>query len=179
MTFNLRLLGRFAPRLLGLSVCALLANCIDSVQPILTDAQPVLGDRFQFALYALRDGTAHDPITAIFVWRHDRYVLTSGGREGFGDVTVHTLGGPDLIVQSIRPGLPAEYAIARKLAEATYLVIAIDETDADEATRARFCGMGIGASCRVAVRDAVLAFAHATAAKPHQAGGLAVLLADQ
>jgi len=75
MTFNLRLLGRFAPRLLGLSVCALLANCIDSVQPILTDAQPVLGDRLRFALYALRDGTAHDPITAIFVWRHDRYVL--------------------------------------------------------------------------------------------------------
>ena len=166
-------------RLLALSICALLANCIDSVEPILTNAQPVLGDRLRFALYALRDGAAHDPITATFVWRHDRYVLTRGGGEGFGDITVHILEGPDSIVQSIRPGLPTEYAIARKLAEATYLVIPIDEADADETTRNRFCGRRIDTSCRVSIRDGVLALARATAAKPHPTGGLAVLLADQ
>jgi len=179
MTLDLNRRVRFALRLVALSICALLANCIDSVQPILTDAQPVLGDRLRFALYALRDGAARDPITATFVWRRDRYVLTSGGGEGFGDITGHTLEGPDSIVQSIRPGLPTEYAIARKLAEATYLVIPIDETDADEATRNRFCGKGIGGSCRVADAKAVFALARATAAKPHPAGGLAVLLADQ
>jgi hypothetical protein len=45
--------------------------------------------------------------------------------------------------------------------------------------RYRFCGKEIVTSCRVATNDAVVAFARATAAKPHPAGGLAVLLADQ
>jgi hypothetical protein len=81
-------------------------------------------------------------------------------------------------VQNLRPGHPAEYAIARKLAEGTYLVVAIDEADADDATRGRLCGTKAGSACRVTTRDAVLTFARATAAKPHSAGGLAVLMAD-
>jgi hypothetical protein len=69
-----------------------------------------------------------------------------GRRRGFGDIiTIRLFEGSDLIVQSIRPGLPAEYAIARKLADGTYLVAAIDETDADESTRSQFCGRESGA----------------------------------
>jgi hypothetical protein len=169
---------RFLPSLLALSIFTLLANCIESTQPLLGDARPLLGDRLRFQLYALRDGAAHDPIAATFVWRDGRYVLTSGNGEGFGDITIHAFEGPELIVQSIRPGLPTEYAIARKLADGTYLVVAIDETDADESTRNRFCGKESGASCRVAAPDAIVAFARATAAKLHTTGGLAVLLAD-
>ena len=56
--------------------------------------------------------------------------------------------------------------------------VAIDENDAEEATRSQFCGKETGAACRVASREAVLAFARTTAAKPHPVGGLAVLLAD-
>ena len=85
-----------------------------------------------------------------FVWRNDRYAPTSRGGEGFGDITIHRFEGPDLIVQSIRPGLPAEYAIARKFADGTYLVVPIDETDADKSTRKEFCSRESGASCRVA-----------------------------
>jgi len=169
---------RFLPPLLTLSIFTLLANCIESTQPLLTDSRPLLGDRLRFQLYALRDGAAHDPIIATFVWRRDRYALNSGSGEGFGDITIHPFEGPDLIVQSIRPGLPTEYAIARKLADGTYLAVAIDEADADEPTRNRLCSKETGASCRVAARDAVVAFARATAAKPHATGGLAVLLAD-
>jgi len=169
---------RFLPPFLALSIFMLLANCIESTQPLLSDARPLLGDRLRFQLYALRDGAAHDPIVATFVWRNGRYVATSGSEEGFGDITIHAFEGPDLIVQSIRPGLPTEYAIARKIADGTYLVVAIDETDADESTRNRFCDKESGASCRVAAGDAIVAFAHATAAKPHSIGGLAVLLAD-
>ena len=179
VTLNLRRRARLVPRLLALSISALLANCIDSAQPVLTDAHPVLGERLWLALYALYEGAAHDPITATFVWRHDRYALISGSGEGFGDIRIHTLDDQDLIVQSIRPGVATEYAIARKLAEGTYLVIPIDETDADEATRNRFCHREIVASCRVATDEAVVAFARATAANPHSTGGLAVLLADQ
>ncbi|MGB7099712.1 MAG: hypothetical protein WBD95_13235 [Xanthobacteraceae bacterium] len=141
---------RFLQPLLALSILTLLTNCIESTHPLLTDARPLLGDRLRFQLYALRQGAAHDPIVAAFVWRNDRYALTSGGGEGFGDITIHRFKGRDLIVQSIRPGLPAEYAIARKLADGTYLVVPIDETDADESTRKEFCSRESGASCRVA-----------------------------
>jgi hypothetical protein len=177
MTANSSRRARLVPPLLALSIFTLLANCIDSAQPMLTDAQPLLGDRLRFQLYALREGAARDPIVATFVWRNGRYVLTSGTGEDFGDFTIHAFEGPDLIVQSIRPRLPTEYAIARKLADATYLIVPIDETDADEPTRHQFCGVEIGALCRVATRDAVTTFARSTA-KPHTTGGLAVLLAD-
>ncbi len=169
---------RFLPPLLALSIFTLLTNCIESTQPLLGDARPLLGDRLRFQLYALHDGAAHDPIVATFVWRGNRYALTSSGREGFGDITIHPFEGPNWIVQSIRPGLPTEYAIARGLADGTYLAVPIDEADADEPTRSRFCSKDTAASCRVGTRDAVVAFARATAAKPHSTGGLAVLLAD-
>lgn len=120
--------------------------------------------------HALRQGAAHDPIVASFVWRNGRYALTSRGGEGFGDITIHRFEGPDLIVQSIRPDLAAEYAIARKFADGTYLVVPIDETDADESIRKEFCSRESGASCRVATSGAVIAFARATGAMPHAEG---------
>jgi hypothetical protein len=170
-------------RLLRLSVVlsafTLLTNCIESTKPILTDARPLFGNQARFQLYALRDGAAHDPVTATFVWRTDRYALTSGSEEGFGDFTIHHLEDPDWIVQSLRPGQPVEYAIARKLADGVYLVVAIDENDADRSTRDQLCDKEAGGSCRLSSRHALLTFARATAAKPRSDGGLAVLLADQ
>jgi len=165
--------------LLALSMCAVLANCIDSAKPLLGEGRPLLGRQLQLQLYALRDGSAHDATAVAFQWQNGRYVLTSGRAEGFGDITVHEFAGPDLIVQSLRPGLPAEYAIARKLADGTYLVFAIDEGDADQTTRDKLCETQKAFSCRIAARDALLVFAGASAAKPRSAGGLAVLMADQ
>jgi hypothetical protein len=156
----------------------LLANCIDSAQPILTDAQPFLGERPQLQFYGLHDGAAHEPAVATFAWRDERYVRISGSAEGISDFTLHRFEGPDLIVQSIRPGLPAEYAIARKLADGAYLVVAIDENDADDSTRDAFRGKEEGAACRVTTPQAIFALARATAAKPHATGGLALLLAE-
>jgi hypothetical protein len=171
--------GGLAPRILALASFALLAGCIDSAQPILTDAQPLAGERPHLEFYALRDGAAHEPSAESFAWRGGRYVPIHGTATDIGAFTLHSFEGADLIVQSIRPGKPAEYAIARKLAEGVYLVIAIDENDTDEATRGTYCGHDAGAACRVTTREAVLAFAHATAAKPHATGGLAVLMAEQ
>lgn len=165
--------------LLALSIFTLLTNCIESTKPILTDARPLFGTQARFQLYALRDGAAFDQMTATFIWRNDRYILTSGSGEGFGDFTIHPFEDPDLIVQSLRPGLPSEYAIARKLADGIYLVFAIDENEADRSTRDRFCQKEAGASCRVSTRDGLLTFARASAAKPRSEGGLAVLLANR
>jgi hypothetical protein len=168
------------PRLfVVLSIFTLLTNCVESTTPILTEGRPLFGNQARFQLYALRDGAAHDPLTATFVWRNDRYVLTSGSSAGLGDFTIHHFEDPDLIVQSLRTGQANQYAIARKLADGTYLVVAIDENDADRSTRDQFCQREAGASCRISTRDALLTFARATAAKPRSDGGLAVLLANR
>jgi hypothetical protein len=168
---------RNTPIILAFAASGLLAGCIDSAKPILTDAQPLLGERPRLEFYVLRDGAAREPVTETFAWRNGRYVPARGTANDIHDFTIHEFADADLIVQSIRRGHPAEYGIARKLADGTYLLFAVDESDADDATRAKFCDRSANSACRVATRDAVLAFARATAAKPHSAGGLAVLLA--
>jgi hypothetical protein len=173
----------WAARLLRLfvaiSIFTLLTNCIESARPIFTDARPLFGNQARFQLYALRDGAAFDSMTVTYIWRNDRYVLASDSDAGFGDFTVHPFQDTDLIVQSFRPGLPNEYAIARKLADGIYLVFAIDENEADRSTQDQFCEKEAGASCRVSTRDALLTFARTSAAKPRSEGGLAVLLANR
>lgn len=168
-----------APNILAITGFLLLCGCIDSKQPILTGAQPVLGARPRIEFYVLRDGAAHEPEAETFVWRSGRYHPVHGAASDIHDFTLHPFEGGDLIVQSLRPGYPAEYGIARKLVDATYLLFAIDENDADAATRDKYCGKEANAACRVSTRDAVLAFARASAAKPRPAGGLAVLMADR
>ena len=53
------------------------------------------------------------------------------------------------------------------------------EIDADEATRDKFCAKGSPSACRVETREAVVAFARATAATKHESPGLAILLAPK
>ena len=74
-----------------------------------------------------------------------------------------------------------EYALLHKLAEGVYQVIAIDEADADEPTRAAYCGKGDKTDpspCRIATRDQLFAFARATAARRKTDGGLVIRLPD-
>jgi hypothetical protein len=158
---------------------AALSGCIEAAQPILTDAQPLIGARPHLQFYVLRDGAAREPTAETFAWRGDRYVPVGGDAHDIGPFSLHAFEGGDFLVQSLRPGKAVEFAVARKLADATFLLIAVDETDADEVTRAKFCNKEAAVACRVATRDAVVAFARATAAKPHTGGGLAVLVADR
>jgi hypothetical protein len=130
-------------------------------------------------LYGVHGGAAHEPGSEIIAWRGDRYIRTGGPTKDIGDFSLHDFEGNDLLVQSFPSGKPVEYALARKIADGTYLVFPIDETDADEATRTKLCGKEAGASCRVTTRDQVLAFARATAAKPHSTGGLAIVMAER
>ena len=66
----------------------------------------------------------------------------------------------------------------RKLADGVYQVIAIDEADADEATRAANCKHPGGIACRIETREQLFAFARATAARRKNDGGLAIRLPD-
>ncbi len=158
---------------------SLLAGCIDSAQPILTDAQPLFGPRPNLQLYAVSDGHARDPERANFAWNGKHYARLRGMKDVSG-FSVHPFEGGTYIIQSfpVRQPRHVEYALMRKLAEGTYLVKAIDEDDADEPTRKAHCKHEGGAACRIETREQLFAFARATAARPKDEGGLAILLQD-
>ncbi len=172
-------LFRLAPQILAVASLAFLAGCIDSAEPLLGDARPLLGERLDLQLYAMRENVVYDPATANFIWQNGRYARTGGTDTSLHDFTLHPFRGSDLIAQEIHAGAPVNYAILRKLAEGTYLVFVIDEADADKATRKKFCGKRLVAGCTVTTRQAVLAFARASAAKRPSVGGLVLLLAEQ
>jgi len=170
---------RLARQILAVASLALLAGCIASAEPLLTDAQPLLGERLNLQLYAMRTNAVYDPATANFVWQNGRYVRTGGTDTSIHDFTLHPFRGSDLIAQEVHAGAPVNYAILRKLAEGTYLVFVIDEADSDRPTRKKFCGKRPVAGCAVTTRRGVLAFARASAAKRPSVGGLVLLLSEQ
>ena len=163
------------------ALCALaLSGCIDSSGPILTDSQPALGPRLNLQLYALRDGHAFNPEQARFAWDGKFYAQSGIGMNDVSRFTVHPFEGGDYIVQALSTRHPehTEYALMHPLVEGVYQVIAIDEDDADAATRAVNCKHPGGAACRIETRGQLFTFARATAAKRNTGGGLAIRLED-
>jgi hypothetical protein len=150
-----------------------LSACIESETPVLTDAKPLLGERVRLRIYSLRESGAYDPQAVRFRWDGSRYV-NAGGSKDFTNFTLHAFEGADLIAQNF--GKKIEYGLVRKLASGVFLVIPIDESDADEATRTKFCRKLGGSSCRVESKDDLFAFARVTAAKPQDHGGLVIQL---
>jgi hypothetical protein len=157
-----------------------LSGCIDSKGPILAEAQPLLGTKLNLQLYAMRDGHATDPERTRFAWDGKRYVRAGGGMKDVASFTLHPFGGDDVIVQSVSTRHPehVEYALMHTLADGVYYVVAIDEDDADAATRAAQCKHPGGAACRIETREQLFAFTRATAAKKKTNGGLAIRLED-
>lgn len=158
-----------------------LGGCVDSAAPLMTGAQPVLGPDVKVHLYVLRESYATGPDIGIYRWDGHEYRAINKPTFEIASFTAIPLAGNDLIIQSrsTRPQIKGvEYAIARKIAASTYLVRAIDEEDADAATRAKFCAAGGSDSCRVATQEGLLALARAAAAKPDLKGSLAVLVGE-
>ena len=156
--------------------CAL-SGCISSTSPILSDPHPVLGERGVIHTFTLRAGAAHEPGQVAFRWSGSRYVIT-GGSVGFSDFSAHAFEGRDFIVQGTTQRTPhrIEYGLARKLANGVYLLLPIEENDADEPTREKFCTKTQDAACRIATPEQLFVFARASADKPQEDGGLAVVI---
>jgi hypothetical protein len=165
------------------AACALsLSGCIDSATPILSDSQPVFGERARFQLYGLRKGVAVEPEQVTFAWNGALYRRIRGGLRDVAAFSVYPFEGGVFIVQSTSTKRPqmTEYAVMRKLTGGVYQVAVIDEADADEPTRAAHCGKGENndRSCRITTREQLFAFARATAARQKDDGGLAIRLRD-
>jgi hypothetical protein len=154
-----------------------LTGCISSTGPILTDAKPVLGERGVIHLFTLSAGAARDPSVVSFQWSGSRY-LVRGKSLGFSDFTAYAYEGRDWIVQGMTQRAPSrvEYGLARRLADGTYLLVPINEDDAEGPAREKFCTKTQDASCRIATPEQLFVFARASADKPLEGGGLAVVV---
>lgn len=160
--------------------CALaLAGCIDSTDPILTDAKPVLGQRLNLQFYTLGDGVASEPSQEQFAWNGTLYVH-SGGADTVDAFSAYPFEAGDFLIQSAPGKAPQkiEYALLHKLADGVFLARVIDEQDADAATRTKLCVISDKFSCHITTREQLLAFARATAARKHENGGLVLRLPD-
>ena len=107
-------------RIAGAILCALaLSGCVDSSGPLLSDAQPVLGEQLRLQFYSLRKGTADEPEQATYKWDRGAYQRTGGGMTDIGSFSVHPLARDIFVVQSAaakRPGT-FEYVVARRLVD--------------------------------------------------------------
>jgi hypothetical protein len=169
--------GRAAVTLVAL----LLAGCVDSAAPLLEGAKPAFGPTVRMHVYTRRDGRASGPEAGVFRWDGTQYRVVGRPTFDVASFTAVPFAGDDLIIQakSSRPQIKGvEYAVAHKAFDGVYLVSVIDEEDADPAARANFCAKGGSDTCRIATREALLAFARASAAKAEQKGALVVLLGD-
>jgi hypothetical protein len=168
--------GGFLPAGPVLAALAL-TGCISSTAPILSDAKPVLGERGVIHAFTLSGGAAHDPAVVSFQWSGSRY-LVRGKSIGFSDFTAYAYEGRDWIVQGTTQRAPSrvEYGLARRLADGVYLLMPINEDDAEEPAREKFCTKTQDASCRIATPEQLFVFARASADKPLEGGGLAVVV---
>jgi hypothetical protein len=153
-----------------------LTGCISASGWILGDAKAILGDRIQVHAFASPKDGKRDYTTGIFEWSGSQYVRRSGD---FTDFTIHPYEGRDLIIQSptSRGSTIINFGLARRIAEGVYLIIPIQEEDADEPTRERFCTKTQSASCRISTPEQLFVFAKATAARDEDTGGVAVVVA--
>ncbi|HEY4980970.1 MAG TPA: hypothetical protein VII24_03285 [Pseudolabrys sp.] len=142
----------------------------------------MFGQRARFQLFGMRKGLAVDPEQATFTWNGALYAHSSGGMKDVSAFSVHPFEAGDFIIQSVPANRAriTEYAVMHKLMDGVYQLVVIDEADADEPTRAAYCGKGEknDRSCRIETRDQLLAFARATAARQKTDGGLVIRLPE-
>lgn len=172
---------RLVARAAAAAFCALsLSGCVDSAGPILPDAKALFGERLRLQFYTLHKGFADEPDQASFKWDGARYIHAGGGMSDVAAFTAHPFEANSYIIQSAAAKRPHifEYAVAHKLAEGVYQVIAIDEDDANRATRERNCKQTNDSHCRVVTRKQLFVFARATATRHTDEGGLVLRLAN-
>ena len=168
-------------RAVAAALCGIaLSGCIDSSGPLLPAAQAIFGDDVRLQFYALHKGVADEPEEASFKWDGMRYVRTAGGMRDVGSFSLHAFWEDRLIVQSesVRRSGVYEYALAHKLTDGVYQVVAIDEEDADAATRRLHCKSTQDSTCRIETREQLVAFAGTTALRRKGEGGLVIRLAN-
>jgi hypothetical protein len=166
-------------RLLLATVIALdLSACVESRTPLVTQAQPAVGQQFELNLYeGFKDGRAQDFHTAVYQWKDGRYVRSGGLARDVKSLVAEPLGRDDLILQGANESESNfNYWIARRLFPGVYLIFPIVEADVDDATRNAICQSDSENTCTIKAHDQLVMLAQATAAKPLRNPALGVVM---
>ena len=174
-------LGRFRclKLLAGAALAFGLAGCVQSEHPLLANAKPLVGEVFEAHFYEnFVDGKASKEHTAVYRWKSDQYVRVRGPEQDVASFVGTPLDGADFIVEGTDESKTVfSYWIARKVVDGVYLIVPLDENDADDATRAAACtGKKLTGVCFVERKDQLEKIAHATASKPLHNPTLGVLI---
>ncbi len=111
-----------------------LSACVESQVPLLTNAQPLLGQQFEVHLYEnFVDGKAGDFHTAAYQCKENNYVRGSGLARDAKRFVAQALAVNDFLLQPTDSKNLFNYWIGRKLSVGVYLIIPLDEADADDA----------------------------------------------
>jgi hypothetical protein len=157
---------------LALSAAFILTACVASRTRLLTGSD-LLGDQFRLNLYQeFADGKAVNRKTAVFRWSGERYEITSGEVGGLKSFRVEPRGKNDLLVEATDDKAYA-YFLARKIAEATYRFVPVNEHNLGQALQRRFCVMQDQHTCTIETRPQLDAFVRASIGK---AGPLAMVV---
>ena len=157
-----------------------LSACVESQMPLISDAQPLIGQQFEVHLYEnFVDGKANDFHASVYRWKDGQYVRASGLARDAKSFVAQSLAANDFLLQSTdENGKRFDYWIGRKLADGVYLIFPLDENDADDATRNAVCGKDSpDRVCRIKTHDQLVTLARATATKPVREAALGVLVA--
>jgi hypothetical protein len=155
-----------------------LSACVQSQAPLITDAQPLLGQQFEVHLYEdFVDNKASGVHASTYQWKDGQYVRASGLAQDAKRFVAQPLAGNDFVIQSSDgSGKTFLYWIGRRLTPGVYQIFGINEMDADEATRKAICGDRSGDVCWITSREQLITMARATAAKPPHNAALGVVL---
>ena len=141
-----------------------LTDRIDSSDPILVESRPVRGPEPKVQLYASRKGYATEPERADYTWNRELNAHTGGDVRVF---SVHRAN--DYIVQTVQ---------VPEFAKGVYLVVSVDDADANEATRAAYCKYVERSSRRIEPAEHPFTYTLATAARQKDESSLAIRLSD-
>jgi hypothetical protein len=155
-----------------------LSACVESRTPLVTQAQPAVGQQFELNLYeGFKDGRAQDFHTAVYQWKDGRYVRAGGLARDVKSLAAEPLGRDDLILQGGGENESSFfYWIARRLFPGVYLIVPIIETDVDDTTRDAICQADTQNTCTIKAHDQLVTPAQATAAKPLRNPALGVVM---
>ena len=167
------------PLLIISGVVALFAGgCVQSEKPLLADAKPLMGASFEVHFYEdFVDGKASAVHMASYRWTDKHYVLISGNERISSFVGV-ALDNENFLVEGVRQGNPGySFWIAHKIVDGVYLIAAVDEAAAGDATKKKVCtGKKVEGSCYVETEEQLMTIAKANASKPLRDPTLGVLV---
>jgi hypothetical protein len=146
----------------------ILAGCVQSEQPLLSDAKPLMGESFEAHFFEnFVDGKASVVHTAYYRWTDRRYMLVRGSNERVTSFTGVALDDENFVVEgAVKENTAFNYWVARKMVDGVFLIVPVNETDSDDATRAAACtGKQAEGYCFVEKREELVKLAKATASK--------------